>query len=237
MSLRSRKSIDISKILLGTALVMLIAACSTFGQENRYSKAGFFIGLSGSSLSFEGDLSEDLVLWHFEKAFFVPKLEGAFGLGLGFGFKKPAALWEIEFIRSSHTADLKVGQSQATVTSIEVSGKSFLLRYAPCQPYLLFGIHIPWLRVKNGSQLYDTVSNATYYGIGLSLGGGIVIHLLPRLFINGGIVYRYLGFLYVFGEGKGRDINDLRVGHDGPEWGKLLRTQSLGLSLGIGFTL
>lgn len=217
--------------------MMLIAASSAFGQGNPYSKEGFFIGVSGSSLSFEGDLNEDLVLWHFEKAFFVPRLEGATGLGLGFGFKKATALWEIEFIRSSHKADLQGRQSQATVYSIEVSGRSFLFKNAPFQPYLLFGISIPWIRVKNGAQMFDTVSHATYYGMGLSLGGGIVIHLLPRLFISGGIVYRYLGFLYVSGEGKGRDINDLRVGYGGPEWGKLLRTQSLGLAFGMGFTL
>jgi len=234
---RPNRNIDVSRKFLVAALMTLMAASSAFGQGSRYSKEGFFVGVSGSSLSFEGDLSKDLVLWHFEKAFFVPRLEGAAGLGLGFGFKKAAALWELEFIRSSHRADLQGGQSEATVTSIEISGKSLLLRYAPFQPYLLFGINIPWLHVKNGSQLYDTVSNANYYGMGLSLGGGVVIHLHPRLFINAGLVYRYLGFLYVSGEGKGRDINDLRVGHGGPEWGRLLRTQSLGLTLGIGFTL
>ena len=237
MSNRPKRSIDMSKKFLAAALLTLIAASSAFGQGNRHSKEGFFIGFSGSRLSFEGDLSKDLVLWHFEKAFFIPRLERADGLGLGFGFKKAAALWQLEFIRSSHKADLQSGQSRATVTSIEVSGKSFLLRKAPVQPYLQFGITIPWLYVKNGSQLYDAVNNATYYGMGLSLGGGIIIHLLPRLFINGGLVFRYIGFLYVSGEGKGRDINDLRIGHDGPEWGKLLRTQSLGLILGIGFTL
>jgi len=226
-----------SRKFLVAAFITLIAASSAFGQGNPYSKEGFFIGVSGSSLSFEGDLNKDLVLWHFEKAFFVPRLEGATGLGLGFGFKKASALWELAFLRSSHKADLQGRQSQATVYSIDVCGRSFFLKNAPFQPYLLFGISIPWVRVKDGAQMFDTVSSATYYGMGLNVGGGIVIHVLPRLFISGGIVYRYLGFLYVSGEGKGRDINDLRVGHGGPEWGKLLLTQSLGLAFGLGFTL
>jgi hypothetical protein len=225
-----------SRKFLAAALVSLIATSSVFGEGNQYSKEGFFIGVSGSRLSFKGDLSKDLVLWHFEKAFFVPKLEGANGLGLGFGFKKASALWELAFLRSSHKADLEGRQSQATVYLIEISGRSLLLKSAPFQPYVLFGISIPWIRVKNGAQMADTVSNATYYGMGLSLGGGIVVHLIPRLFFSGGVVYRYLGFLYVSGEGKGRDINDLRVGYGGPEWGKLLRTQSLGLTFGMGFT-
>jgi hypothetical protein len=225
-----------SRKFLAAALISLIATSSALGEGSQYSKEGFFIGVSGSRFSFEGDLTKNLVLWHFEKAFFVPRLEGANGLGLGFGFKKASALWELAFLRSSHKADLQGRQSQATVNSIEISGRSFLLKSAPFQPYLLFGISIPWIRVKNGAQMVDTVSNATYYGMGLSLGAGIVIHLLPRLFISGGIVYRYLGFLYVSGEGKGRDINDLRVGYGGPEWGKLLRAQSLGLTFGMGFT-
>jgi hypothetical protein len=225
-----------SRIFLAAAFMTVITTSLAFGEGNQYSKEGFFIGVSASRLSFKGDLDKDLVLWHFEKAFFVPRLEGANGLGLGFGFKKASALWELALLRSSHKADLQGRQGQATVYSIDVSGRSFFLKNAPFQPYLLFGISIPWIHVKNGAQMFDTVSHATYYGMGLSLGGGIVIHLLPRLFLNGGLVYRYLGFLYVSGEGKGRDINDLRVGHGGPEWGKLLRTQSLGLTFGLGFT-
>jgi len=236
MSFRLNKGINIPRKFLVAALITLVATSSAFGQGNRYSKEGFFIGVSGSSLSFEGDLSKDLVLWHFEKAFFVPRLEGATGLSLGFGFKKASALWELALLRSSHKADLQGRQGQATVYSIDVSGRSFFLKNAPFQPYLLFGISIPWIHVKNGAQMVDTVSSATYYGMGLSLGGGIMIHLLPRLFLNGGLVYRYLGFLYVSGEGKGRDINDLRVGHGGPEWGRLLQAQSLGLTFGMGFT-
>lgn len=237
MSFQAYKARATSKIFLAAAVLAVVAVCPTFGQGTKYSKEGFFIGISVSSLSFEGDLSKDLVLWHFDKAFFVPRLGRATGVGLGFGFKKASALWELEFIHSSHKTNLQGKESPSQFNSIETSGKAFLLKNAPFQPYLLFGINIPWIHVKNGSQLYDTVSNATYYGMGLNIGGGIVIHLLPRLFISGGIVYRYLGFLYVSGEGKGRDINDLRVGYGGPEWGKLLRTQSLGLSFGVGFTI
>jgi hypothetical protein len=221
---------------LAAALLALIAVSPAMSEGNRYSKDGFFIGLSGYRLSPGGDLDKGLVLWHFEKAFFIPKMQKATGFALGFGYKKSSALWELAYLRSSHKTNLPGAESESTFNSIEVSGRIFLLKYAPIQPYVLFGISIPWIQVRNGSQLYDTTSNATYYGMGLNLGGGITINLLPRLFISGGVVYRYLGFLYVSGEGKGRDINDLRVGYGGPEWGKLLRTQSLGLAFGMGFT-
>lgn len=225
----------LSKKLSTAILVGLIAVSSATGEENRYSRDGFFIGVSGYNLAPRGDLDSGLVLWHFEKAFYVPKMRQATGFGVGFGYIKPSAIWDIVFVRSSHESELQGISGRSVFSSIEVSGKALLFKKSPVQPYILFGISIPWLQVRKGAQLGDATSNATYYGMGLNLGGGMTIHLLPRLFLGGGVVYRYLGFLYVSGEGKGRDINDLRVGYGGPEWGKLLRTQSLGLSFGLGF--
>ncbi len=236
MAFQAEKACGLSKKYLGAIVLALIAVRPVSGQGTKYSKEGCFIGLSGSSLSFQGDLDKDLVLWHFEKAFFVPRMERATGFGLGFGFKKDSALWNIVVLRSSHKTDLQGKASQSTFYSIDVSGRAFLLKNAPFQPYLLFGLSIPFIHVKDGSKLHDSISHATYYGIGLNFGSGIVIHLRPRLFISSGVIYRYLAFLYVSGEGTGRDINDLRVGYGGPEWGKLLWTRSLGLSFGIGFT-
>jgi len=224
-----------SKKFLAAILAGLFAASLTAAEENKYSKNGFFIGISGYNLAPRGDLNESLVLWHFEKAFYVPKMKQATGFGLGFGFIKPSAIWDIVFLRSSHETDLEGTASQTIFYSVEATGRALLFKKSPIQPNLLFGISIPWLQVRKGAQLADVTSNATYYGMGLNLGAGLTIHLLPRLFISGGVVYRYLGFLYVSGEGKGRDINDLRVGHGGPEWGKLLRTQSLGPSFGMSF--
>jgi hypothetical protein len=55
--------------------------------------------------------------------------------------------------------------------------------------------------------------------------------------IQAGLTYRYLAFLYVNGEGKGRDINNLRVGYGGPEFGRLLLAHSFTLTVGLGFVL
>ncbi len=79
--------------------------------------------------------------------------------------------------------------------------------------------------------------NASYVGAGLQAGAGLHLDLGPSVFLNAAVTYRWIGFLYAFGEGKGRDINDLRTEPMGPEFGRLLRTDVLTLTLGVGFIL
>ena len=91
--------------------------------------------------------------------------------------------------------------------------------------------------MRGGSFYRGKALNASYFGAGLNIGAGIWADIGPSVFVNAAVVYRWVGFLYAYGEGKGRDINDLRVGYLGPEFGRLLRTDVLSLTVGIGFVL
>jgi len=52
--------------------------------------------------------------------------------------------------------------------------------------------------------------------------------LLRFSFSPAGPVYRALGYFYVSGEGKGRDINTLSAGQGGPSFERWLKASSLG---------
>jgi hypothetical protein len=218
-------------------VLALILTSPVSGQCNRSAPAEFFLSLSGHSLSFNGDLSSNLVLWHFEKAFFVPRMENGFGFGLGFGYRRESSLWDFIILRSPHKAYLEGRESNAIFHSAEINGRALLFKNARFQPYFLLGISIPWINVKKGAQMNYSVYNATYTGFGINLGTGLIVHLAPKLFISGGIVCRILRFLYVSGEGKGRDLNDLRLGQDGPKLGRLLEASGFGLSFSFCFSL
>jgi len=198
---------------------------------------GFFLGLSARSLTFNGDLDGKLILWHFEKAFFSPKLAPAPGLGVGFGVKHAGWLWEMGYVRSIHDAALPDRMTRAVYNSIEINGKSFLLKKFPLQPYISLGISVPWLTVRDGSEFAGARMNASYIGIGLQAGAGFVVDISRHFFVSGGGGARALGYYYASGEGRGRDITELHNGYDGPAWKNWLRSWTLGVVFGLGIVL
>ncbi|MGB8951560.1 MAG: hypothetical protein WCC06_02680 [Candidatus Aminicenantales bacterium] len=224
------------KFLSAVAVVFLLASPLS-AQENRSSKGRFFLTLSGYNLSFKGDLSQERILWHFEKAFFVPRISPANGIALGFGYKGENIFWDLIYLQSTHNAFLEGVQSTATFHAADINGKIILWEKFPLQPYILLGISIPWLKVQNGAEMFGIVYNAAYYGLGVNLGTGLYAPLGSRIFFNGGIILRLAGFLYAYGGGKGRDISTMQISYGGPDWGKMMRAPCLCLVLGLGFTL
>jgi len=214
--------------------LVTLASASAAAQGPKRTGEGFFITVSGQPLAFKGDFDGRLVLWHFDKAFFVPEMKSTTAIGFGLGFKRNAWLWELLYMNSRHRSAFQGREGTAFYRSLEIVGRTFLVKDFPIKPYLLGGISVPWLTVEPGAEMYGLKYRAAYIGLGLNFGGGIILDIAPFLFVSGGIVYRALGYYYVSGEGKGRDINNLRVGQGGPEWKSWLKTSSLGLSFGLG---
>ena len=227
---------SLRSVCAGLAFVLMLAA-PALGQGPAASNTGFFLSLSVQNIQLKGDLAGDLTLWHFDKAFFIPKMENTFGLSLGFGYRREGGLWEFAVVHASPAILLNGRSGRASYYNLEVNGWGFPWKNAAVQPYYLIGLCFPWLVVQDGARMEHTVNDATYTGLGLNLGAGLLVNLGPGLFISGGVKYRYLGFFYVNGGGKGRDITDLTVGHDGPQWGKWLRAPSLSAVFHIGFRI
>jgi len=224
--------------IVSIVLSLGAAACaSAAAQTPQQTGKGFFLAVAGQPLTFRGDFDGRLVLWHFEKAYFVPELNQAAALGFGLGFKRKSWLWEVLYVRSRHPSAFRDRAGTAFYRSIEIDGRSFLVRDFPAKPYLLVGISVPWLKVDPGAEISGLKYPAAYIGLGLNFGLGIVLEITPSLFASVGGVYRAAGFFYVSGEGKGRDIGDLRVGRGGDKWNSWLKTSSLSWTIGLGLVL
>jgi hypothetical protein len=213
-------------------------AVSLWGQEAASPDGrGFFLSLSGQQLDLQGDLGGELTLWHFEKAFFVPRLNKDFGLGLGVGFRSESGLWEFNVLYSNQRALWSGTESRASIYVLEINGWGFPWKHSVLQGYYLLGLCFPFLIVRDGSRMASSIFDAAYTGLGVNVGAGLILNLGHRLFISGGVKYRFIGFFYVNGGGKGRDIQDLTVGYQGSAWGQWLRAPSLGLTFGVGLIL
>lgn len=224
------------------SLVVAVTAAVVFLSLSPIASAdpgrtGSFVLFSGQSLEFRRDLASSLTLWHFEKSFFIPRMRKGPALAVGFGGKSRGGTWDVSYLRSSQTVSFEDGTRTATFQAIEINGRSFFLKKLFVHPYFLGGITFPFLRVDGGAFYQGKTLNAAYFGAGLNIGGGFLFEIGPTVLVNAGVIYRWIGFLYAYGEGKGRDINNLRVGYLGPEFGRLLRTDMLTFTIGLGFVL
>ena len=219
------------------AAVLLLLGVFSTALAAGPGRDGSYVMLSGQFLDYSRDLDHNLTLWHFEKAFTLPRLERGGAWAVSYGMKSYNGSWDVSFLRSSQTVSLENGSHTATYQALDLNGRSFFFKKLALRPYFLGGITIPFLRVKGGSFYRGETLNASYFGAGLNVGAGLHLDVGPSVFLNAAVMYRWVGFLYAFGEGKGRDINDLRVGYMGPEFGRLLRTDVLSVTIGVGFVL
>jgi hypothetical protein len=217
---------NIVLILLSAALLWL-GTESAPAQEKK-DNGFFFVGLNAAGGSFRGDVDGSLVLWHFEKEFFIPDLREESLLGLSFGRQWEGGAWEAAYAQASGVASLPGDRSGAfSLSWMEVRGKTLFIKRSPVHPYILIGFGFPWLRVEDGAQLGGLTQAASYVGAEIVLGAGAQVGLGSRLFFNAGVGYRYLWLLYTWGGGKGRDISQLINGQSGAQMGRPLKASSL----------
>jgi hypothetical protein len=198
---------------------------------------GTFLLFSGQALDFERDLAASRTLWHFDKAFFVPRFGRDVALSVGIGGKQRGGTWELSFLYAGQNVSLEDGDRRASFQALELNGRSFFLKKSFFHPYFLGGISLPFIRVRGGASYEGGVFDASYFGAGLIVGAGLLFEIGPSIILNAGALFRWIGFLYAYGGGKGRDINNLRVEWMGPEFGRLLRTDTVTLTIGLGFVL
>jgi hypothetical protein len=237
--LRGRRFRKTAAVLF--ALAAFSASASGYDKRFELAKArneGFYASLSARLQSVSGDFRNDLTLWHFDKAFYIPRLTGEgldYGLGLGIGRKTAYSTWEVRYSMALPKASVNGKDRTIQMHELEISGRSFFNPGRRLQPYGLLGIDLPLVIVHDGSSYQGALLDAAYIGVGLEAGAGLVWDFAPDTFLDLGIVYRIQGYFYAYGEGKGRDINHLRTVQDGEKLGRLLRSSTLAVTASLGF--
>ena len=206
-------------------------------QEKTGGTDRFFISITAYTDSFKGDFDGNLVLGNAGKAFFIPKLNSQHGFGLSFGRTLKSGLWSISYLRAAHNTTFQGARGNSTSNILDINGKAYLFKKIPVLPYVLLGFTIPWLKVKNGAQQGNLVEDATYWGLGVNAGAGLIVPINSRFFISGGFVYRFMGFIFITGAGRGKDVTNLYVNRTGPRRDIFLRVTGLNFELSVGVSL
>jgi hypothetical protein len=150
---------------------------------------------------------------------------------------RKSGIWSISFARSVHGTTFQGQRSESTYNSFDISGMAYLLKGKLFRPYFLLGFNLPWVTVANGAEKDGVLSDATYLGAGVHTGGGLLVHVSPRIFISGGAVSKFIGLFYVNGPGRSRDVTNLYINGTGPRRDIFLRVFEYGLEFSIGFLL
>jgi len=216
-------------------LFIMILALPLTASEDLLADEGSCLSFKYLNLSIRGDLDGKMILGNLEKVFYIPKLSDGQGVSISYGRKRRRSLWEVFYLRTSHDTIFQDKTSKSYYNAIGIDGKIFLIAGSPFRPYLNIGFNVPWLIVKNGATLNESVKDAVYIGVGLNGGGGLLVHLNPKLFISAGVIYRIIGMLSTLGPGKGRDFLDLYIDQWGPRMTKYLWSKGLTFEVSLGF--
>ena len=221
-------------ICLGFILCLPLEADESESDSpgNRY-----YLGFHYNQLSFEGELDGKLVLGNYERVFFIPKLKPDQGLSLSFGQIREKGILEGYLLTASHRAQLQDRTTDASYTVLGIDAKIYLFSKPRIKPYVLSGVNGSWVKVKNGAEGNAGLTDATYWGLGINLGVGLLAEISSRMFVSVGYTYRLVGLLYAYGVGKGRDVMDLYVDRWGERRDSFLKVLGRNFVVSFGMIL
>jgi len=225
--------------------VLMLMILSVLAQEPAKElppvadKGDFFFEVTTQYLSFSHrDLNGNMVLGNADQVFYIPRVTSGFGFGIGFGRRFRSGLWSLSYLSSGHDATFQGLKSTAVSNLVQFNARTFLLKNSKVKPFVYFGLAFPWLKVyDNAADKQGKIVDATYLGLGVNAGAGVLLPISSRMFFSGSVIYRYLAYLYANGPGVGIDVTDLFDDRTGPRHKPFLRSPVFALELSIAYTL
>jgi hypothetical protein len=198
-----------------------------------------FFEVTTQYLSFSHrDLDGNMVLGNAEQVFYIPHVKASIGFGVGFGRRFRSGLWSVSYLVSGHDVTFQGRDGTAMSRLLQINSRTFLLKTSAMQMFVHFGLNFPWLQVSdNAADKHGKIFDATYLGVGVNAGAGLLFPISSRMFFSGSFIYRFIGYLYAKGPGRGIDVTDLFDNRTGPRHRLYLRAPVLALELSLGYAL
>jgi opacity protein-like surface antigen len=189
-------------------LVLVLGGLSLMGITSEvFAKQGFYLGLAIPYNTIGGDFDGETAFAGASDVIIVPKIDGAFGYGILAGYEANNGLaFELSYQGSKHNAKWMGGTGKVDYSVINLDLKYNFDASESTQPYVLVGINIDTLVVKDGSSTFSgQIGDATYTGAGFNLGAGVNQYVNPNVSIGLGLTYRLVAYDQAEGVvGKGK---------------------------------
>lgn len=203
------------KMMVGICLIWCLAmACPVHAEDSNhvkkkvptYVKEGTYLG----AFFVYNDMIGEFDGHHFftaDEVYTVPHVDNGPGFGIVIGGRTDNGAVELGYQRSSHdtsylsTSYLNIIKSKATYNVIDLNFKIDVFARKQLRPYILFGVGIPWLTIKDGAYRHYAAphEDETFIGVDLNLGAGVAYYFQPQWALTGGVIYRWNWFSYVEG--------------------------------------
>jgi hypothetical protein len=225
--------------------VLLLITLEAWAQETPIAapsvaeSGSLFFEVTTQYLSFgHSDLDGNMILGNAEQVFYIPRVKPSLGFGIGFGRRFRSGLWSISYLVSGHDVTFRGRDGTAVSRLLQINSRTFLLKSSLARIFVHFGLNFPWLQVRdNASDRDGNIFDATYLGVGVNAGGGLLLPVSSRMFFSCSLIYRFNGYLYAKGPGRGIDVTDLFDDRTGPRHRLYLRAPILALELSLGYAL
>jgi len=226
-------------------LILWLLALAVVAQETPIvvpeppEKGAFFFEVTTQYLNFSQlDLNGSMVLGNVEQVFYIPRVKPSLGFGVGFGRRFRSGLWSVSYLVSGHDVTFQGRDGTAVSRLLQLNSRTYLLKTSTLRIFAHFGLNFPWLKVRNNAaDKNGKIFDATYLGVGANAGAGVMTPISSRMFFSGSLIYRFIGYLYASGPGRGIDVTDLFDDRTGPRHRRYLRAPVLALELSLGYEL
>jgi len=189
------------RVLTSAAVPVLVASMSTpaLSQEREgFAKEGGYIGITGLlDFTFDGvtfDGSTGYIQVDGDEVMILPRLDKRNLVRAALGHRWQRASFEVSYDQTTHSGTFLEEVGEATFRSLNVDGRFYMATRRPLQPYVLVGGAVPWLTIKDGSFLNDTVGDARFRGWGVNTEAGVTVYPHPRVGVSVGYAYRMMWF-------------------------------------------
>ena len=193
----------IYRICIALILIFLIPNTGE-GQ----SKDGFYIGVGVTHVEIGGDFDGENFVAGGGSVEAMPEIEDAQGIKFIVGFKSYIGSFDFNYSRSEHDGDWDGLDMSIVFETYNFDLNAYLLSESnSVRPFLAIGFGLNRLTVEDGSTDGFFVTDATFEGYALRVGGGLEVSLHDQVSIDVMGLYRWEEYDYVEGIVEG-DLPD-----------------------------
>ncbi|MFH1784655.1 MAG: outer membrane beta-barrel protein [bacterium] len=177
-------------------LIFLGISSAASAKVKPYVEPGFYFAIDVPYNTISGDFDGEKVLASSDgEVVAVPKIDNNYGFGGLVGYRNFPYSFELDFLFSEHNATWLNSDFKVNYSLVDFNMKVHFFEHSVTQPFLLFGLCFPELVIKEGSSINSDIGDVAFTtGAGLNIGAGISYYFLPKVAVNGGVVYRIIKY-------------------------------------------
>jgi len=189
------------RIATAAVTVSLLAFASAARAQDEgagFARNGMFVGVTAvPAFTFDGVTFDGSSIYRQvggDEILLLPVLESKPAIRGLVGYRLTRGSFEVGYESLQQDATFMGLSGEAAFHVLNFDERIYALTSKRIQPYGLAGFSLPWLTIRDGSFLHDSVGDGTYHGHGINMEAGAAVFPHRRVGITAGYRYRLMWF-------------------------------------------